>query len=89
MSNTRTLCGNHDALVKETAAEKRRPDGTQDEATIALPAGTAISFRGETSVTDEDDFAFTTHIPGTYVFKLSPPFPYVPRTIMIEATDAV
>ncbi|MBB3979653.1 hypothetical protein GGQ64_004897 [Rhizobium azooxidifex] len=27
MSNTRTLCGNHDALVKETATGKRGKDG--------------------------------------------------------------
>ncbi|MCD2184196.1 hypothetical protein [Rhizobium sp. GN54] len=61
----------------------------QDEVTIALPAGTAITFQGETSVTDGDDFAFTTDIPGTYVFRLTPPFPFIPLTLTIEAADAV
>lgn len=61
----------------------------QEEVTVPLPVGTTITFRGETDVTADDLFAFTTDIPGRYVFDFAPPFPYIPRTITIEATYAV
>ncbi len=60
-----------------------------EEVAFTLPAGTIVRFNGAAAVTDGDDFGFTTDIPGTYVFEFSPPFPFIPRTLTIEATYAV
>lgn len=54
-----------------------------------LPAGTVVQFNGETAVTDGAAFGFTTDMPGTYVFDFQPPFPFIPCTLTIEATNAV
>lgn len=59
------------------------------EIACALPAGTVVSFNGETAITDGDGFGFTTDIAGTYVFEFTPPFPFIPRTLTIEATNAL
>ncbi|SOC47636.1 hypothetical protein SAMN05892877_1322 [Rhizobium subbaraonis] len=59
------------------------------EVTGALPAGTVVRFNGAVATTDGSDFGFTTDMPGTYVFDFQPPFPYIPRTLTIESTDAV
>ncbi len=59
------------------------------EVTFPLPAGTMVLFNGVAAVTDGDDFGFTTDIPGTYVFEFSPPFPFIPCTLTIEAAHAV
>ncbi len=59
------------------------------EVAFALPAGTTVLFNGAAAVTNGGDFGFTTDIPGTYVFEFSPPFPFIPRTLTIEATHAV
>lgn len=55
----------------------------------ALPAGTLVRFNGAVATTDGSDFGFTTDMPGTYVFDFQPPFPYIPRTLTIEAAHAV
>lgn len=55
----------------------------------ALPAGTVVRFNGVLAITDGNDFGFTTDMPGTYVFDFEPPFPFIPRTLTIEVTDAV
>lgn len=59
------------------------------EVSGALPPGTLVRFNGATATTYGSDFGFTTDMPGTYVFDFEPPFPYIPRTLTIEATDAV
>ncbi|SOC45776.1 hypothetical protein SAMN05892877_1182 [Rhizobium subbaraonis] len=55
----------------------------------ALPAGTVVRFNGAAATTDGAAFAFTTDMPGTYVFDFEPPFPYIPCTLTVEATDAI
>ncbi len=59
------------------------------EVSFPLPSGTVVRYAGAQFTSTGEPFAFTTDIPGTYVFDVEPPFPYIPRILMIEATDAV
>ena len=55
-----------------------------DEVAFSLPAGSSIRHEGVTH-SGADSFAFTTDVPGLYVFEINPPFPTIERKVTIHA----
>lgn len=54
---------------------------------FAIPAGTKIHFENGRLVADgDDDFVFTTSIPGTYDIRVNPPLLWVPKVITVRAS---
>jgi hypothetical protein len=59
-------------------------DGSE-KLTIPVPANTLVRFLGQEAILTDKKLEFMTDQPGNYTIELEPPFPLMPKKVVISA----